>query len=142
MAARKGPASAAGNRSRDVMGVGLAALNKLAGAAVIDRLKLRKPSERAIYEASKAGFRAAGVANRQFASISKRGKPERPGRSSEPELFDLTPSDEQKMIVEATSDFASEQLRPAASAADSACEAPEPILKRSIAELGVTQLGV
>jgi len=124
------------------MGVGLAALNKLAGASVIDRLKLRKPSERAVYEASKAGFRAAGAANRRFASIAKRGSAERPGRSSEPELFDLTPSDEQKMIVEATSDFAKEQLRPAASAADSACEAPETILKRSIAELGVTQLGV
>ena len=140
MAARKGSTSA--NRGRDVMGVGLAALNKLAGASVIDRLKLRKPSERAVYEASKAGFRAAGAANRRFASIAKRGSAERPGRSSEPELFDLTPSDEQKMIVEATSDFAKEQLRPAASAADSACEAPETILKRSIAELGVTQLGV
>lgn len=129
-------------RGRDVMGAGLAALNKLAGATVIDRLKLRKTSERAVYEASKAGFRAVGVANRQFASLSKRGSAERPGRSSEPELFDLTPTDEQRMIVEATSDFAAEQLRPAASAADTACEAPEPLLKRSIAELGVTQLGV
>ena len=58
------------------------------------------------------------------------------------DLFDLTPTDEQKMIVEATSDFAAEILRPAASAADTACEAPETLLKRSIAELGVTQVGI
>jgi hypothetical protein len=124
------------------MGVGLAALNRLAGASVIDRLKLRKPSERAVYEASKAGFRAAGVANRRFAAIQQRGSAERPGRGSEPELFDLTPTDEQKMIVEATRDFAAELMRPAAPAADTACEAPETLLKRSIAELGVTQVGV
>ena len=144
MAAR--PAQSRSARSRDVMGVGLAALNKLAGAPVLDRLKLRKASERAVYEASKAGFRAAGVANRQFASIAKRAggsaAAERPRRSSEPELFDLTPTDEQAMIVEATGDFAADLLRPAASEADVACEAPDTILKRSITELGVTQLGV
>ena len=134
--------AARSTRSRDVMGVGLAALNKLAGAPVIDRLKLRKTSERAVYEASKAGFRAVGVANRRFAAVQSRNKPERPANSGEPGLFDLNPTDEQKMIVEATSEFAAEQLRPAASAADTACEAPETILKRSIAELGVTQVGI
>ena len=41
-------------RGRDAMGVGLAAINRLAGAAVIDRLKLRKPIERAVFEGSKA----------------------------------------------------------------------------------------
>ncbi|MCW2496782.1 acyl-CoA dehydrogenase family protein [Jatrophihabitans sp.] len=129
-------------RGRDVMGVGLAALNRLAGATVIDRLKLRKPTERAVYEASKAGFRAVGVANRQFAAVQNRSKPERPASAGDSGLFDLNPTDEQKMILEATSEFAAELLRPAASAADTACEAPDTILKRSISELGVTQVGV
>jgi alkylation response protein AidB-like acyl-CoA dehydrogenase len=132
-------------RGRDVMGVGLAALNKFASAGVIDRLNLRKPAERAVYEASKSGFRAVGAANRTFASVQKRGKPERPSPSSDSAangLFDLTPSDEQKMIVEATSDFAAKLLRPAASAADNDCAAPDMILKRSVAELGMTQLTV
>ncbi len=56
-------------RGRDAMGYGLAALNKLAGVGVIDRLGLRKPLERAVYESSKAGFRAVtsvGAANRKF----------------------------------------------------------------------------
>jgi hypothetical protein len=140
MAARSGPA--ASNRRRDVMGFGLAALNRIAGAGIVDRLKLRKPAERAVYEASKAGFRTAGTASRRFASVKAGGQAQRPGQSSEPELFDLNPTDEQKMIVEATTDFAMELLRPVASEADTACEAPDPLLKRSVAELGVIGLGV
>jgi len=129
-------------RPRDVMGLGLAALNKFASAAVIDRLNLRKPAERVVYEASRTGFRAVGAANRTFTAMRGRGKPERPAAAAERGLFDLTPSDEQKMIVEATAEFAAEQLRPAAAAADDACVPPEEILKRSVAELGMTQLAV
>jgi hypothetical protein len=124
------------------MGVGLAALNRLAGVAVIDKLKLRGPIERAVFEGSKAGFRSVGVANRSFAAVQKRGKAERPNVSGERGLFDLTPTDEQKMIVDATREFAAEKLRPAAAAADTECVAPEPILKQSVAELGVTLVGV
>jgi hypothetical protein len=36
-------------RGRDAMGVGLAALNRLAGVAAIDKLKLRGPIERAVF---------------------------------------------------------------------------------------------
>ena len=43
-------------RGRDAMGLGLAALNKLAGSTAIDRLRLRKPTERAAYEASRVGL--------------------------------------------------------------------------------------
>ena len=46
------------------------------------------------------------------------------------------------MIVDATREFAAEQLRPAAAEADTACAAPDTLLKRSVTELGVTQLGV
>jgi alkylation response protein AidB-like acyl-CoA dehydrogenase len=123
------------------MGLGLAALNKLAGAKVIDRLKLRKPAERAVYEASRVGFHSVGVANRTFAK-AKQGKAERPAMSDRRDLFDLTPTDEQKMIVDATREFAAEQLRPAAAEADTACAAPDTLLKRAVTELGVTQLGV
>jgi alkylation response protein AidB-like acyl-CoA dehydrogenase len=132
-------------RRRDVMGVGLGALNKLASAGLIDRLNLRKPAERVVYQAAKTGFRAVGAANRTFAAVSGARKPgpaERPAESSERGLFDLTPTDEQKMIVEATAEFAAEQLRPAAAEANESCVAPAEILKRSVAELGMTQLTV
>jgi alkylation response protein AidB-like acyl-CoA dehydrogenase len=132
-------------RGRDAMGVGLAALNRLAGVAAINKLKLRGPIERAVFEGSKAGFRTVGVANRKFATSGKRGqrgKAERPSTSGERGLFDLTPSDEQKMIVDATREFAAEKLRPVAAEADSECLAPETILKQSVAELGVPLVGI
>jgi alkylation response protein AidB-like acyl-CoA dehydrogenase len=117
-------------------------LNRLAGVAVIDKLKLRKPIERAVFQGSKAGFRGVGVANRTFAAVQKRGKPERPSTATQRDLFDLTPTDEQKMIVEATREFAAEQLRPIAAQADADAEAPADLLKRVNAELGVTLVGV
>lgn len=129
-------------RGRDAMGAGLAALNRLAGVAVIDKLKLRKPIERVVFEGSKAGFRTVGVANRTFAAVQKRAKPERPGTATGRDLFDLTPTDEQQMIVAATAEFAAEQVRPVAAQADAECAAPADILKRANAELGVTLVGV
>jgi alkylation response protein AidB-like acyl-CoA dehydrogenase len=124
------------------MGVGLAALNRLAGVAVIDKLKLRGPIETAVFKGSRVGFRSVGVANRRFAAVQKRGKPERQHTSGDRGLFDLTPTDEQKMIVDATREFAAEKLRPAAAEADTECSAPDTVLKQSVAELGVTLLGV
>ncbi len=129
-------------RGRDAMGVGLAALNRLAGTGLLDRVRARKPAERAVFEASKAGFRALGAANRTFAKAKGGGKPERLAGSGSSGLFDLTPTDEQQMIVEATAEFAAEQLRPVAAEADTACAAPDTLLKRSVTELGISQLGV
>src|SRR3954447_14299764 len=129
-------------RPRDAMGVGLAALNRLAGVGVIDRLRLRKPIERAVYQGSKAGYRGLGAANRTFTAIQQRSRPERPDLAPARDLFDLTPTDEQQMIVEATRAFAAEQLRPVAAEADAAGAAPDTLLKRSVTELGVPLLGV
>src|SRR3954454_7325481 len=129
-------------RGRDAMGVGLAALNRLAGVPVIDKLKLRKPIEPAVFEGSKAGFRGVGAANRRFTAVKKRNQPERPGTAPARDLFDLTPTDEQKMIVDATREFAAEQLRPVAALADADCAAPDTVLKRSVSELGVTLVGI
>jgi alkylation response protein AidB-like acyl-CoA dehydrogenase len=129
-------------QGRDAMGIGLAALNRLAGVAVLDRLNLRKPIERAVFNASKASFRGVGAANRTFAATQKRSRPERPGTAPGRDLFDLTPTDEQQMIVGATREFAAEQLRPAAAEADDTRQTPPEILKRSVAELGVTMVGI
>jgi hypothetical protein len=124
------------------MGLGLAALTRLAGSATLDRLKLRQPTERAVYEASRAGFRVVGAANRSFAGAGPHADAQRPETPSRRDRFDLTPTDEQQMIVAATREFAAEQLRPAAAEADAACAAPDTVLKRSVTELGISQLGV
>ncbi|WP_375491595.1 acyl-CoA dehydrogenase family protein [uncultured Jatrophihabitans sp.] len=129
-------------RGRDAMGVGLAALNRLAGVPVLDRLNLRKPLERAVYRGAKNGFRGVGVANRTFAAVQQRNQPERPSTAGGRDLFDLTPTDEQQMIAEATAEFAAEQLRPVAEQADTDCATSPELLKRSVVELGVTLVGV
>jgi len=124
------------------MGVGLAALNRISSLSVIDRFGLRKPLERAVFEGSRTGFRAVGAANRTFAAAQKRSKPSRPAAVTGRELFDLNPDDDQKLITEATREFAVEQLRPAAHDADETCATPSELLKRSVVELGVTSVGV
>jgi len=129
-------------RGRDAMGLGLAALNKLAGAGIIDRLRLRKPVERAVFHGARRGFQTAGAAQRTFAKVQRGGTAARPGSVAERGLFDLTPSDEQQMIVTATREFAAEQLRPVAATADAECTPPAELLKRVNAELGVTAVAV
>src|SRR3954447_1484441 len=129
-------------RRRDVMGVGLAALNRLAGVGAIDRLRLRAPIERAVYQGSKVGFRGLGAANRRFAAVQQRNEPERAHLAPARDLFDLTPTDEQRMMVDATREFAAEQLRPVAASADADCAAPDTLVKRSVTELGVPLVAV
>jgi alkylation response protein AidB-like acyl-CoA dehydrogenase len=129
-------------RGRDAMGIGLAAIRKIAGSTLIDRLRLRAPTERTVFRASKLGFRALGAANRRFTTASGSGSGQRPARAPGRELFDLTPSEEQRLIAGAAAEFAAEQLRPAAAEADVACAAPDTLLKRAAGELGIAGLGV
>jgi hypothetical protein len=55
--------------------------------------------------------------------------------------FDATPTDEQRMLVEAVRDFAHRACRPAARGADEACGTPAELLATAV-ELGVGALGI
>jgi alkylation response protein AidB-like acyl-CoA dehydrogenase len=123
------------------MGLGLRTLGRLAGSDLVDRLGVRKPAERAIYRATRDGFRAVDAGGRRFKAAQGKGQPARLKPASERGLFDLTPTDEQQMVQESFRAFAAEQLRPAAGPADAACAAP-PELLAQIGELGLTMLGV
>lgn len=124
------------------MGLGLRALGRIAGSDVIDRLGVRRPAERALYRATRDGFRAAGAASRTFTVVNKRnGKPSRLSPAPSKGLFDLTPTEEQEMLQEAFRAFATEKLRPAALDADTNCATPAELLAQA-AELGLTMLGV
>ncbi|HEY4018621.1 MAG TPA: acyl-CoA dehydrogenase family protein [Pseudonocardiaceae bacterium] len=123
------------------MGIGIALLNKLAGAPLLDRLGLRKPVEKAVYEATRTGFRTAAAAGRSFAAVQRVGKPSRPATDSIPDLFDLTPTEDQQLIRDTVAEFASEQLRERAAEADTRCATPDDLIVKS-AELGITLLGV
>jgi alkylation response protein AidB-like acyl-CoA dehydrogenase len=123
------------------MGIGLRALNGLAGSDTLDRIRARKTVERALYRATKNGFRSATAASRAFNSAQKLSKPARQASAKPRALFDLTPDDEQHMLKDAVRDFAAEKLRPAAHDADAAC-ATAPELLSQANELGVNMLGV
>ncbi|WP_354702447.1 acyl-CoA dehydrogenase family protein [Paraconexibacter sp. AEG42_29] len=123
------------------MGLGLKAIRQIAGLEVIDRVGLRGPAERALYVATKNGMGAAASAGRTFTVVTKRGTAERPRPASTTGLFDLTPDEDQQMIVEAMKEFAAAELRPIALASDTACAAPAELLA-SADELGLATLGV
>nr|WP_293372883.1 acyl-CoA dehydrogenase family protein [Nevskia sp.] len=124
-----------------LMGRGLRVLNRVSASPLIDRFGLRKPAERLLFLTSKNAFRAAGSVGRQFAAVQKLAQPARLAKAPSRALFDLTPSDEQQMLKDAVLAFASEQLRPAAVAADAACATPAELLKAA-AELGVAMMGI
>jgi alkylation response protein AidB-like acyl-CoA dehydrogenase len=123
------------------MAMGLRALNRLAGSELLDRVGMREQVEKAVYHASRNGFRSAGAAGRAFKATTKLTKPARQQTAKRPELFDITPDDEQQMLVEAVRAFAADKVRPAASAADADCAAPAE-LRSQAAELGLSMLGV
>jgi alkylation response protein AidB-like acyl-CoA dehydrogenase len=123
------------------MGLGLRAMNRLAGSELLDRAGLRERLERLVYRSTRDGFRAVGAANRSFSAVTKLTRPARQSQARAPQLFDLTPDDEQQMLRDAIGAFAEEKVRPAALAADGTCRTPVEILEQ-IAELGIATLGV
>jgi alkylation response protein AidB-like acyl-CoA dehydrogenase len=123
------------------MGFGLRQLNRLAGSDLLDRIRLRKQVERALFQGTKNGFRSATAAGRTFKAAQQLGKPARQKKGKSKGLFDLGPDDEQQMFQEAGRDFAAAKIRPAAHDADDACATPAELLSEA-AELGVNMLGV
>lgn len=128
--------------TRDPIGYAVAALNVIAQSELIDRLGLRKKTEQAVFTSTRGGFAALGKANRTFA---RRGRKNEPGvrvPAADPKgVFDLTPTDDEQMLVDVVGEFATEVVRPAAAEANETCAAPEALLKSSL-EIGLPILGV
>jgi alkylation response protein AidB-like acyl-CoA dehydrogenase len=126
---------------RNAIGAAMSVLNRVAGAGVLERLRLKEPVDRVVFQATKTGFQTVGVANRTFTAARRLAKPKRLPNAGDRGLFDLRPTDEQQMIVDTVREFAAERLRPVAAAADDKCE-PPPDLLGTAASLGVTLIGV
>jgi alkylation response protein AidB-like acyl-CoA dehydrogenase len=126
---------------RDAIGVGVALLNRLANSRAIDRFGLRKQTERAVFEATKTGFRTAGALNRRFTAASRLTQPARLPAAQRSGRFDLTPTEDQQMVVEVVREFAAEVLRPGAADSDTACATEPKVLEQS-AELGLSLIEV
>jgi alkylation response protein AidB-like acyl-CoA dehydrogenase len=128
--------------SRDPIGYLVAGLAKMAQSEVLDRLGLRRQAEQAVFTTTSNGFRVVASASRRFAKAGKRSAPgTRAAGAGGDGLFDLTPTEDEQMLVDVVTDLASEVLRPAAAAADDACAAPEDALAAAL-EIGLPILGV
>jgi alkylation response protein AidB-like acyl-CoA dehydrogenase len=127
---------------QDPIGFAVSMLNRLAQTSVLDRFGLRKQTERVVFETTRAGFRTAGTVSRSFSRKGKPGaKPVRVPSAAAKGLFDLTPTEDEQMLVDLVSGFATDMVRPAAAEANDACAAPDDLLKASL-EIGLPILGV
>jgi alkylation response protein AidB-like acyl-CoA dehydrogenase len=119
----------------------MALLTPIMGQEFLDKYRLRDPLNRGLRYGTKTIFSTAGAASRQFKRVQNlRSGPTRL-KSSGKDFYDLTPDDEQKMIVETLADFAEEILRPAAADADEAATYPSDLIAKA-AELGITAVNI
>lgn len=126
---------------RSASDIGLAVLMPLVGSEFLDRHGLRGPLNRGLKYGVKQVFSAADASTRQFKKIQGLGKPATRLPRSTADYFDLTPDDDQRMIVETVREFAAEIMRPAARDADDAAAYPRDLIARA-AELGITAINV
>src|ERR1700739_3293667 len=121
--------------------IGLALITPILGQEFLDRHRLRDPLNRALRYGIKQAFSVIGAAPRQFKRVQGlRTGPTRL-KTSGKDYFDLTPDEDQKLIVETVSEFAEEVLRPAARDADAAAGSPVDLISKA-AKLGVTAINI
>lgn len=131
----------ASTESRDPLGYAVAALNKLAQSDLLDRVGLRRRTEDLVFSATRGGFRTAAAAARVFARRGGTGPGVRPVNPTASGVFDLTPTEDEQMLVDVVRDYATEVLRPVAAEADATCATDDVVLKAGV-ELGLPILGL
>lgn len=140
---RTGPESAIGlqKHKRTATDIGLALITPIVGQEFLDRYGLRDPLNKGLRYGVKTAFSAAGASTRQIKRIQGLGKPATRLKPSGSDYFDLTPDEDQKLIVETVEEFAAEILRPAAHDADDAATYPGDLIAKA-AELGITAINI
>jgi alkylation response protein AidB-like acyl-CoA dehydrogenase len=140
---RSGRESAVGlqKHKRTATDIGLALITPIVGQEFLDRHHLRDPLNRSLKYGVKQVFSAAGASTRQFKRIQRLGKVPTRLKASGADYFDLTPDEDQKLILETVSEFAEEILRPAARDADDAAIYPAALITKA-AELGITAINI
>ena len=81
------------------------------------------------------------AAGRTFKRVGSAKKPGSAPSATPPGVFDLTPTEDEQMLVDVVGEFAEEMVRPVAAQADEDCAAPDELLKASL-EIGLPILGV
>ncbi|MBS4753883.1 acyl-CoA dehydrogenase family protein [Nocardioides sp. zg-ZUI104] len=128
--------------SRDPIGHLVAGLNRLAQSDLLDKVGLRKQTEQAVFTVTRSGFKTLTATSRAFARSGRKDAPgTRPASAPASGVFDLTPTEDEQMLVDVVGELAGEVLRPAAAAADKECAAPDTVLKSGL-EVGLPILGL
>jgi len=142
-AKRTGRGSAIGEHKHKRTGIDIALglLTPLVGQEFLDKYHLRDPLNRTLRYGVKTGFSAGAAASRQFKRVPGRRSGPTRLKASGHDYFDLTPDDDQKLIVETVGEFAEEILRPAARDADAAATYPRDLIAKA-AELGITAVNI
>ena len=140
---RSGRESAVGlqKHKRTATDIGLALITPIVGQEFLDRYHLRDPLNRTLKYGVKQVFSAAGASTRQFKRIQGLRTPPTRLKASGADYFDLTPDEDQKLILETVREFADEILRPAARDADDAASYPPDLIVKA-AELGITAINI
>ncbi|QZA06543.1 acyl-CoA dehydrogenase family protein [Mycolicibacter heraklionensis] len=130
---------------RSPIAAALSLVTPLVSREFLDRYRLREPLNWGLNYGVKTVFSVAGASTRQFKKVQGLGKaPARlgaPARAKGGDYFDLTPDDDQQMIIDTVEEFAAELLRPAAHDADEALDYPRELLGKA-AELGITAINI
>lgn len=130
---------------RTPIAAALALVTPLVSREFLDRYRLRDPLNRSLNYGVKTVFSVAGASTRQFKKVQGLGKaPTRLGARAAAkgaDYFDLTPDDDQQMIIDTVEEFAAELLRPAAHDADEALDYPRELLGKAT-ELGITAINI
>ncbi|MDN5744351.1 MAG: acyl-CoA dehydrogenase family protein, partial [Nocardioidaceae bacterium] len=130
------------SEGRDPIGYLVAGLNRLAQTDLLDKVRLRKPAEQVVFSVTRSGFKTITNASRTFAKAGKKSQPgTRPQAAAASGVFDLTPGEDEQMLVDVVGEFSEEVVRPAAVDADKACAAPVDLLKASL-DIGLPILGL
>lgn len=129
------------DRGSRAMRLGVRALTGLAGHPLTQRLGLQRPLARWLRGSARIGFGAAAAVGQRFQPLRRLAAPARAARPGSSALFDLTPTDEQALIVETLQQLAAEQLRPAAEAAEAA-GTPDAALRARFDELGLVAMAI
>ncbi|GAA4648546.1 acyl-CoA dehydrogenase family protein [Kistimonas scapharcae] len=109
-------------------GIALSLVNRFAGSTLASRYKLRKPAERLAYHVTRTGFRL--VASGQQTLSKKRRTITSATDSNNRQLFDLSLSEEQRLIIENTQRLA-HTLREQAGQAENAGYPTKDVLAES-----------
>jgi alkylation response protein AidB-like acyl-CoA dehydrogenase len=115
--------------------------NRLARSPRLDQWGLRRQAERTAYHVTRHGMGTAAAISRTFAAAGRLGSPQRLPRPPRTDLFDLTPTQDQQMLVDVVREFAAERIRPAARDADRDRRAPDELIATAV-ELGIWQVSV